>query len=189
MSSRFASPSSDRAAAVRLPSVLLAVAAGIVGLAIAADGAVARAINGVGVACWFVAAVLLVRALRGAPRWRPAALLVVAIVLVLALIVRPTDLLAAAVGFSAAGAIVAASVRDRPLVWALLVPAGWLPAHVSLAIARSALSGGTAIRTDPPPTAVLVPLTMVLAAGFGAIGVARWRAGRTDPHPTSGHAD
>jgi hypothetical protein len=171
------------------PAVLLAVAAGIVGLAIAVDGAAARAINGVGVLCWIVAAGLLVRELRGVRRWRPAALLVVAIVLVLALLVRPSDLFAAAVGFFVAGAIVAASAPDRPLGWALLVPASWLPAHVSLAIGRSILDGGTSIRTDPPPTAVLVPLTMVLAAGVGAILVARWRAGRADPRPTVGHAD
>ena len=173
----------------RGPAVLLAVAAAIVGVAIALDGEAARAVNGVGVLLWIAAAALLVRSVRGSLQWQTSALVVAAVVLVLALLVRPSDLVAAAAGFSVAGASVAVVVRERALGWALLVPAGWLPAHVSLAIGRSLMNDGAAIRTDPPPTVVLVPLMMVVAATIGAGVVVQWRRGRNGHQPTPGHAD
>lgn len=189
MASRDVSRSDGGLSGARGPGVLLALAAAIVGVAIALDDGAARAVNGVGVLLWIAAAALLVRSVRGSVRWQTSAFVVVAIVLVLALLVRPSDLVAAAAGFSVAGVIIALVVRDRTLGWALLVPAGWLPAHVSLAIGRSLLSGGAAIRTDPPPTAALVPLMMVVAATVGAVVVVRWRGGRDGLQPTPGHAD
>ena len=189
MSSRRLSARRDRSPTGRSPGLLLAGAAAVVGLAIALEGGLARAVNGVGVVAWFVAAGLLVRSLRGARGRAVTTAAVVALVLVLAFLVRPSDLSAAAVGFFVAGAIVAAVARDRPIGWALLVPAGWLPAHVAVAIGRSILREGVAIRTEPPPTTVLVPLTMVLAAAAGAAVIERWRAGRPAFRSTPGHAD
>lgn len=164
-----------RASPAILPGTLLALAAGIVGMAIALDGAVGRAVNGVGVVCWIVAAALIVRSLRGATGRLLGAAATTAAVLVLAVVVRPSELSAALVGFSIAGAIIAAIVRDRAMQWVLLLPAAWLPAHVVLAIGRSITAGSTTVRTDPPPTAVVVPLAMVAAATAGGFTVSRLR--------------
>lgn len=158
-----------------LPGALLALAASIVGVAIALDGALSRTVNGVGVVCWIAAGALIARSLRGAAgRFRGASATAAAVV-VLAVVVRPSDLPAAFAGFSIAGAVIASIVRDRPMQWVLLLPAAWLPAHVALAIGQSILDGSTAIRTDPPPTAVLVPLAMVVAAAASGFAVSRLR--------------
>jgi len=160
----------DRGA--RLGAGGLLAAAGIVAIAIAVDGVAARALNGLGALCWLTAAALLARSLRTSPRWGLAGGASVLVVLLLALVLPPSDLFTALVGFSAAGALVALLGRDRPLAWALTVPAFWLPLHLTLAVGRAVLSGEPRVRTDPPPTASLVPLGMVLAAAAGGALVA-----------------
>ena len=156
---------------------LLVLAAAIVGLAIAIEGTMARALNGVGAVCWLVAGVLLARSVRSTKRWPLGTLATLGIVVVLSLVVPPTDLTAAVVGFAAAGALLAALMRERQVGWSLLVPAAWLPVHLAVAIGGLLNQGEASVRTDPPPTAALVPLAMVLAAAAGGLLVARLRGG------------
>lgn len=170
-------------AAVLVPGALLAASAAIVGVAIALDGTPARVVNAVGIVGWFAAGVWLVRSVRRVDGRVVGAAATPATVLVLAFVVRPTDLFAALIGFSIGGAIVAAVGRGAPLHWALLLPAAWLPAHVGVAIGRSLLAGATSVRTDPPPTAVVVPLAMVAAATASGLLVGRFRAARRPVSP------
>ena len=102
--------------------VLLLAAAALVGVAIAAEGAVARGLNGVGGVGWLVAAVLLTRSLRIERRRGFAVVADVGLAAVLALVVRPSNLVAAVVGFVVAVALVALAGRDRPTHRAFLVP-------------------------------------------------------------------
>jgi hypothetical protein len=154
----------------RGPEVLIAAGV-LVGVAIALDGPVSKAVNGIAGVLWILAAVLLVRNSRqtaGSTRLF-AATVVVGLVLVLA--VRPSDLAWAAVGFAAGGAavaVVATSARERA---ALLLPALWLPLHLLVAVIKAAIRAirdqPASVRTDPPPTAALVPLAMIVAAYVG----------------------
>ena len=185
-----ARPASLPITAAAAPGGLLILAAAIVGLAIALDGTAARLLNGVGGLCWLAAAALLARSLRR-DRERPIPLALAAVaVLTFALAVRPSDLLASLVGFSVAGALVAAVARRHPLRWALLVPAAWLPAHLAIAILRALRDDAGTVRADPPPTAALVPLSMVLAALAAAWLVDRRRQAIAARLPTLPvHAD
>jgi hypothetical protein len=155
----------------------LVLAGALVGLAIAADGALARAINGVGGLVWLASLGVLVWSVRRAPGRVVGAVAVLGVALALTFLVRPSELAPATVGFFVGGALVAAAVRRRELVWALLVPAAWLPVHLGVAVGRAVVrslaDGAPAVRTDPPPTAALVPLAMVTAAGVGGLAV-RW---------------
>ena len=143
---------------------LLIASGGVVGGAIALGGESGRALNGVGGAGWLIAVVLLVATLRRVSDWQRGFGCAVAVTLGLAWLVSPSDLTAAIVGFGAAGAVVAAATSVHRSAWALLVPALWLPLHVGSAIVRSAIAGEARVRTEPPPTAALVPLAMILAA-------------------------
>jgi hypothetical protein len=164
----------------RWGSGLLLVAAILVGLAIAAEDGLARALNGVGGGLWLIAAALLAWSVRSSMHRLRATSVTAAVVIFLALVVRPSELTAALIGFSIGGATVALIVRHRPLRWVMLMAAAWLPAHLVLAISRSMLSGDVRVRTDPPPTAALVPLTMVLAAAAGGAIIARVRSGQRE---------
>ena len=158
---------------------LLLVAAMVVGVAIALDGSAAKAANGVGGALWLTAGGMLVR--KG---WRlgltsGSAAMVGATVLLLSSALSPRDLLAASLGFVAGGLLLGAVTRPRPARTAAvaLLPALWLPTHLLVAITKAGireLAGREAsLRTDPPPTAALVPLAMVVAALVGgAAGIA-----------------
>ena len=157
----------------------LVLASLLVGVAIALDGAAARAINGLGGLLWIGAGVVLVVAPRaGRDRSRVVAA-AVGTALILALWARPFDLVSAVPGFLAAGALVGWIARERRVKAALLVPALWLPVHLVVAIGkailRAATDGAAAVRTDPPPTAAVVPLGMVVAAAFGGLVVVWWR--------------
>lgn len=154
---------------------LLLLAATLVGIAIAGDGTMARTINGLGGLSWLAAAALLGWSVRADPRRFRNGAVTLGATIVLAVAVRPTDLVAAVVGFSVAGALVAVVARERPQPWVLLVPALWLPVHVLTRVgARVLRDGAAAVRTDPPPTAALVPLAMVVAAAIGGLIVERW---------------
>lgn len=156
-----------------LPGAILAVAAAIVGVAISLNGMPARLVNAVGVAFWIIASFLLLRdVLADSNRWQGFVSVTIGVG-VLAFVVRPSDLLAAVVGFSVAGAVIALVVLDRPIQWALLLPAAWLPAHIVVAIGRSIMAGSSSVRTDPPPTTSVVPLAMVVAAMAGSYTIAR----------------
>ena len=162
---------------------LLVVAAMLVGVAIVTDGGMASAANGAGGILWLVAAVLISRGLgwgRGS-RWMVP--LVVAVTFALVLLVRPRDPAMETVGFFLAGFVVGGlASRDR-VRWATLVPALRLPLHLGVAITRAVVreaTGGVAsVRTDPPPTAAVVPVLMVISAVAGGLFVS-WVLRRHD---------
>ncbi len=145
----------------------LCSAAVLVGLAIVLDGAAASMVNGLGGLLWLGAGALLVRAVRRSERPIVGSVAVLGATLTLVLVARPFAVEQAARGFAAAGLVVTILVRPSGTTWAFLVPAAWLPVHLVVAIGRSLIEGGTRIRTDPPPTAAIVPLIMVLAAWAG----------------------
>lgn len=165
-------------------TALLLAASLIVGIAIASPDPLSRVINGISGVLWIAAATLVVRALRNdAAFWRRLAL-VVALGMVLVLLVRPSDLLLAMLGFGAAGALIAALLGERGLAWATVLPALWLPEHLLTAVARalyrSARDLPASVRSEPPPTAALVPFAMVVSA-IGAAWLVRRLLGRSRP--------
>ncbi len=80
-------------------------------------------------------------------------------------LVRPSGVIEVVVWFVVAGAVVVFAAADRTGAWALLVPAVYLPVHLLIGIGRAILRNG-GVRTDPPPTAAIVPLAMLLAAAI-----------------------
>src|SRR5581483_2849320 len=110
----------------------------------------------------------------------PAGVATAIAVVTLVWFVRPVDLVLSVIGFAVAGAVVAVVGRDRPFAWALAVPATWLPVHLLTGAVRGFIFRHGQIRTDPPPTAALVPLSMVLAAGAAGAIVAWQLARRAD---------
>ncbi len=165
----------------KLGSMLLIGATFIVGASIVLDGEIARTLNGIGGIAWFAAAGVLAVAASGSSRsplvWAAAVLLTTLV----AFIIRPSDLLLAIVGFGLAGAAIVWLAPSHELLWATLIVGLYLPFHIAAAIVRMigrSLAGIEAtIRTDPPPTAPLVPLVMVIAATGGGL-VAQYLAKR-----------
>lgn len=160
----------------------LAVAAVLVGVAIVGDGVLARAFNGIGGLLWLACCVTMIRARNGDPaRWRTGAVLV-GLAVVLAVVARPSDGLAAVVGFGVAAGVLAFVAESNRVAWSTLLPAVWLPVHLGIAIGRVAwrglFGGEAAVRTDPPPTTAIVPLLMVLSAWGAGLLVATLRDGR-----------
>jgi hypothetical protein len=163
---------------VRVTSALIAASL-VVAVAILVGGSAARGINGIAGVLWIGAAVILIRSLAREPRSVVMFVLVGFECLALVLLVKPSNLLWAAIGFSVGGAAIELFASGRQYDWALLLPALWLPVHLLVAICRAlvrALTGGeAAVRSDPPPTAALVPCAMVVSALAGAWLVQRWR--------------
>lgn len=159
----------------------LIAAAAIVGVAIVADGTSSRIANGVGGTLWLVATGGLIWSARQAVR----ILTVVALVTVatlLALVVRPTNLALALVGFGAGGALVASLAPSVPITWSAMLSGLWLPAHIVTSIGRSLLAGDEArVRTEPPPTAALVPLAIVVGAIVAGAAVDWWKRSNSPP--------
>lgn len=160
-------------------SLLLLAAGAIVGVAIAADGAVARGFNGVAGIAWIAAAVMLVRSQKGRVAFAPRLAAVIGVGVVLVLLVKPSNLAWALVGFGIAGAAIAFAVPNNGIVWAKILPALWLPEHLGVAVVKAIVcklrDKPANVRTDPPPTAALVPLAMILAAWGAALLVQRYR--------------
>lgn len=155
----------------RVGTALLVGATGIVGVSIAAGGEVGRVLNGAGGLAWFSAAGFLVAAARRSDRraWQwPAA---IALTGAVAFVIKPTDATLAIAGFGAAGAVMGSLAPDRPVLWAKLIPALYLPAHIGTALIRVAgrelLGLEASVRTQPPPIAFAVPAIMVAAAWAG----------------------
>jgi carbon starvation protein CstA len=116
---------------------------------------------------------------------------VVCLTVVVAFIVRPSDLLLAAVGFGGAGLIVASLAQNHELLWVKLIPALYLPFHIGTALlgalVRSMTGTEASIRSEPPPTTAIVPLTMVVAAlvgGYVAVSI-KARRSRADDRQVS----
>lgn len=154
-------------------TIALAAATVIVGASILAGGEAGRVLNGVSGLIWFAAAGALgLAAFRTRPAWLVWAV-AVAMTGVVAFLVKPSDLLLAIVGFGVAGAAMAVVAGPHGLLWAKFVVALYLPFHIGAAVAKAmyrSLSGNeAAIRSDPPPTAALVPVAMLLAALGGAL--------------------
>lgn len=172
----------DRAAWTRIGAVGLVAAGLVVALAIVTDGALSRGINGVGALIWMLSLTALVIGVRADPRWPTLLGLSVLVTLVLSFGVEPTNIATAVPGFAVGGAAIACVAR-RPVTWALMVPALWLPVHlltaVVPAIVRSANGGEATVRTDPPPTAAVVPLLMIVSAGIAGWLVGIWRDRRS----------
>lgn len=166
----------------------LILAGVVVAIAILLDGAPSRAVNGVGALLWLGSTAIIVRDVARGPRWRVVGATTLAVTVALSTLVEPTSLAAAVPGFTIGGLIVAL-VAPRPLGWAILVAGLWLPVHlltaVVPAIIRAASGGTAAVRTDPPPTAAIVPLAMVLTAGAAGLAVGWWRSRRGDAAPAA----
>lgn len=167
----------------RVGTALLVGATGVVGVSIAAGGEVGRVLNGVGGLTWFSAAGVMVAAARQGERrgWQwPAAMALTGAV---AFVIKPTDATLAIAGFGVAGAVMALLAVDRPVLWAKLIPALYLPAHIGTALlkvaGRELLGLEASVRTQPPPIAFAVPALMVAAAwASGAVaGEIRKRRG------------
>jgi hypothetical protein len=169
---------------------LLLVAGVVVAIAIATEGALSRAVNGIAGVLWILSAWFLVNALRSDLKFWPRLAQVTAICLVLVLVVRPGDLALALSGFSAAGAIVAATTGTRGFTWAVLLPALWLPVHLGTAVAKAAYRAiadqPAALRSDPPPTAAIVPFSMIVGAMIGAWLVRRYMLNRRERQTSAG---
>ena len=155
----------------RVATLTLAIATMIVGASIVADGALARVLNGVAGLTWFAATAMfvIIARQRGATARQWA--MILALTGVVAFLVKPSDILLATIGFTSAAFVAGYVNRRDPMLWAKLVPALYLPLHIGTAVAkavgRSALGMETSIRTDPPPTAVIVPAVMLVAALIG----------------------
>jgi hypothetical protein len=170
--------------------IVLMAASLLVGVAIASPDPISRAINGVSGLLWMAGAALLVAALRDDSRfWMRLGLVAVA-GMVLVLAVRPSDLLMATVGFGIAGGAVAAVTGARGFAWAKLLAALWLPEHLLTAVVRAVYRAArdlpATIRSEPPPTAALVPFAMVAAAFAGGWLVIRLREQRSHAREQGG---
>lgn len=156
----------------------LIVAAAIVGIAITAGGSTARTLNGIGAIVWIASGVVLVLTLPEVERkwlgWIAAA----AAGILLGGVVRPGTVTEAVVSFAIAGGVVVLAAADRSGSWAFLVPAIYLPVHLSIGIGR-ALLRESGMRTDPPPTSAILPLMMILSAAIaGSLVAAALRSRR-----------
>ena len=151
----------------------LLIGALLVGVAIVMDSDAGRVVNGLGGVLWFAGtAVLTIAAVRSRPPawlWLLLTVLTVAV----AFIVRPSAAVPTLVGFIPAGFVMAAMAPRAKLLWATLVPAWYLPAHIGTAVVRATvrdlLGNEASLRTDPPPTAWMVPLLMVVCALIGGL--------------------
>ncbi len=159
----------------KIGTMLLLVATLVVGVSIMLNDGAARVLNGLGGVAWFAAAAVLgiasTRSSRSPQQWAAAVLLTTLV----AFVIKPSDLVLAIVGFGLAGAVMVWLSPSHDLLWATFIVALYLPFHIGAAVVRMigrSLAGIEAtIRTDPPPTAPLVPLVMVIAAiGGGLIG-------------------
>jgi len=155
-----------------LGTLILLLAGVVVAVAISTDGAVSRAINGVAGILWVGSAWILLTALRGDSKFWVRLAQVTVMCLLLVIFLRPSDLAMAIAGFSFAGAIIGATAGARSFTWATLLPALWLPVHLGTAVVKAAYRAladkEATLRSDPPPTAALVPFAMIVAAMFGA---------------------
>ena len=166
----------------RLP--LLVAAAVVVGIAIGMDEDARRFVNGIGGLLWMIGAFLIItRSIAAGVTWRQVGL-VLAVILVLSYLIRPTDPIWAAIGLGWGGVVAGYAGGTAGSRLGAMLGALWLPAHLLMAVVRAGIrelrDQPASLRSDPPPTAVVVPLAMVLAAWLFAVLAAEWRTGRED---------
>ncbi|HWV24529.1 MAG TPA: hypothetical protein VNZ58_10085 [Thermomicrobiales bacterium] len=163
----------------RIATGTLATATVIVGASIVADGMLAKGLNGAAGLTWFASSALFIveGRNRGSNPMQWAG--TIGLTAVVAFVIKPSDLALATVGFGGAGAVTALAVKRDPLLWAKMIPALYLPLHIETAVAkaagRSALGMEASLRTDPPPTAAVVPAVMLAAAVAGGWIANRFR--------------
>ncbi len=170
----------------KIGTLILLAATILVAISILLDGAASRVFNGVTGIAWFAAAGTLgLVAWRSSRHWSHwlAAFVLTGLV---AFIVTPSDFIPASIGFGLTGTAIALVVRDYAVLWSKLVVGLYLPFHIGTAIGkaiyRSATGGEATLRTDPPPTAALVPLVMLVTAVVCASAVTTFLA-RRQPAP------
>jgi hypothetical protein len=151
----------------RVAAFGLVIAASIVGIAITAGGTSARTLNGVGALFWVGSSILLALTLPSARRAGFGWIVSLAAGLLLGGVIRPGTVELAVACFAVAGALIVVAAGDRTGAWGFLAPAVYLPVHLVIGIGRAMLREG-GMRTDPPPTAAILPLAMILAAAVGA---------------------
>ncbi len=168
-------PFSDQTSAT-LGTALLLGAAVLVGGSILSGGLTGMVLNGLGGIAWLSSSIVLVAAARRARDRGRLWVLTVGLTIVVAFLVRPSDVWLALAGFGTSGALLGAASRERPILWATLVPALYLPAHIGAALLmvwlRKMLEVESSVRTEPPPVAAVVPMVMVLGSIFIAGGTA-----------------
>ncbi len=178
-------PSSDQKSAT-LGTALLLCAAVLVGGSILSGGLTGMVLNGLGGIAWLSSSIVLVAVARHAGDRGWLWVLTVGLTMVVAVLVRPSDVWLALVGFGTSGALLGAASRARPILWATLVPALYLPAHIGTALLmvwlRKMHEIETSVRTEPPPVAAVVPMVMVLGSIVSAGGTA-WIRRRYAPRP------
>ncbi len=167
----------------KIGTMILLAATILVAISILLDGTASRLFNGAAGLAWFSAAGLLgIAAWRTSRRWN-LWLAAFGLTGLVAFVVTPSDFVPAMIGFGLAGTVIAILARDEAVLWAKLVVGLYLPLHIGTAVAkaiyRNATGGEAGLRTDPPPTAALVPLIMLLAAVVCATTVKAYRDGRT----------
>lgn len=155
----------------QIGTLTLVTATGIVAASILADGQLAKVLNGVGGLTWFASSALLVMAGRQSQKHRRQWAATIGLTAAVAFVIKPTDLTLATVGFGATGLAMGMAAKADPVLWAKLIPGLYLPMHIGTAVlkaaGRSALGMEASIRTQPPPTAAVVPFVMVVAAVAG----------------------
>lgn len=147
----------------QMPAGGLVIAGIVVALAIVVGGSAARALNGVGAVLWVGSGVVLAMSLPRPERLPLAWVTALVTGGLLGGVVRPSTFAVAIAGFAIAGAAVVLLGGDRTGGWALMAPAIYLPVHLTIGIGR-AIMRGSEMRVAPPPTAALLPLSMVVAA-------------------------
>jgi len=157
----------------RIGTGTLVAATVIVGGAIALGNEPGRILNGVGGLTWFASSGLLVLAARKSETYRWQWVATTALTAAVAFVIKPTDLTLAVIGFGGAGLAIGMAAKADPLLWAKLIPALYLPAHIGTAVlkaaGRSMFGMESSIRSAPPPTAAIVPFVMVAAAIAGGL--------------------
>lgn len=155
----------------RIATGTLAVATVVVGASIVADGDVAKALNGVAGLTWFASSAMFIveGRRRGSTSLQWAE--ITALTAVVAFVIKPSDIVLASIGFVPAALVAGMMVKRDPMLWAKMIPALYLPLHIGTAIlkavGRNVLGMESSIRTDPPPTAAIVPFVMLAAAIVG----------------------
>ena len=157
---------------VQVATVTLGAATLIVGASIVTDGSVAKALNGIAGVTWFASSAMF--AFEGRKRGAPVTqwLGVLGLTAAVAFLIRPSDLVLATIGFGGAGLAAGLLASKDPMLWAKMIPALYLPMHIGTAvlkaIGRNVTGMESNIRTEPPPTAAMVPAVMlVMAIGGG----------------------
>jgi hypothetical protein len=151
--------------------LVLIIASLLVAASILVGGSVGRGLNGAAALLW-VASLIMIWKQLGADRTRlPVIAAAIAITFTLVVLLKPSNLLMAGLGFAVAGILVAVLAGHSHVQWSAIIPALWLPLHLTIAIGGALIGADgnseIAVRTDAPPTEAFVPFVMVAATLVG----------------------